>query len=146
MNDPHVVALLYSIEHDDSVDYSEARQIEHEEESFRVAVEDNGVRFELKEHYATEEAAREAVESYVSCWELEAALRERPCQFGLRYERAEIIDRNPPPPRPGVVSVSALPIRATVSISKASATVTTPKPYVKRQEVCTSRRGDRQDL
>ena len=40
MNDPHVVALLYSIGHDDSVDYSEAVRIEHEEEPFRVTIED----------------------------------------------------------------------------------------------------------
>ena len=129
MNDPHVVALLYSIEHDRSVDYSEAGRIEHEEESFRVTIEDKVVRFELKDHCAREDAAREAVESYIRCWELETALRGRPGQFNLRFDRAEIVDRNPPPRTPGVVSLSALPIRATVSISKASATVTTPKPY-----------------
>ena len=58
MNDPHVVALLYSIQHDDSVDYSEAGKIEHEDESYRVTVEDKAVRLELKEHYAMEDTAR----------------------------------------------------------------------------------------
>lgn len=129
MNDPHVVALLYRIEHDNSVDYSEAKRIEYEEGLFCVTVEDNGVRFELKDHYATENAARDMVESYVLCWELEAALREQPGQFKLRYNRAEIIDRNPPPPETGEVRISALPIKGTVSISRPSATVTTPKPY-----------------
>lgn len=128
MNDPHVVALLYSIEHDDSVDYSEARQIEHEEEPFRVTIEDKVVRFELKDHYAREDAAREAVESYIRCWELETALRGRPGQFNLRFDRAEIVDRNPPPPTPGVVNISAH-IRAGVPTVRATVTVTTPKPY-----------------
>ena len=128
MNDPHVVALLYRVEHDDSVDYSEAGRIEHEEESFRVKVEDNDVRLELKDHCATEDAARDMVESYVRCWELEAALRGQPGQFNLRYDRAEIIDRNPPPPTPGVVNISAH-FRAGVPEFRVAVTVTTPKPY-----------------
>ena len=128
MNDPHVVALLYSIEHDSSVDYSEAGRIEHEEEPFRVTIEDKVVRFELKDHYAREDAAREAVESYIRCWELDTALRGRPGQFNLKFDRAEIVDRNPPPPTPGVVNISAH-IRAGDATVRATVTVTTPKPY-----------------
>ncbi len=36
MNDPHVVALNYSIKHDSSVDYSTALPLDHEEEAFRI--------------------------------------------------------------------------------------------------------------
>ena len=128
MNDPHVVALLYRIEHDDSVDYSDAERIEHEEESFCVTVEDNDVRFELKDHYATEDAARNMVESYVRCWEMETALRGQPGQFNLRYDRAEIIDRNPPLPTPGVIGLSGQ-ISTGVATVQATLTVTTRKPY-----------------
>ena len=128
MNDPHVVALLYSIEHDSSVDYSEAGRIEHEEEPFRVTIEDKVVRFELKDHYAREDAAREAVESYIRCWELETALRGRPGQFNLRFDRAEIVDRNPPPPTPGVVDIS-MHARTGMPTVRIAPTVTTPKPY-----------------
>ena len=128
MNDPHVVALLYSIQHDDSVDYSEAGKIEHEDESYRVTVEDKAVRLELKEHYAMEDTAREAVDSYVRCWEMGAALRERPGQFKLRYERAEIIDRKPPPPTPGVVNISAHFNLGELTF-EANVRVRSPKPY-----------------
>ena len=57
MNDPHVVALIYRVEHGNSVDYREAQPLIREEQAFRVAVKDNQVRFELKDHYGTKGCA-----------------------------------------------------------------------------------------
>ena len=105
MNDPHVVALLYSVEHDASVDYSEAQPLDCDHERFRIGVRDKQVRLELKEHYATEDAARNAVERYIRAWELEAGLCGQPGRFNLRFQRAEIVDRNPPPPTPGLIEM-----------------------------------------
>ena len=34
MNDPHVVALIYQIEHGHAVDYGEAKSMDHEEPDF----------------------------------------------------------------------------------------------------------------
>ena len=68
MNDPHVVALLYNIEHSPSVDYSKAEPIDHEETDFRVKAEKDQVRFEFKKHYAMEDAARKAIEGYIRSW------------------------------------------------------------------------------
>ena len=106
MNDPHVVALIYSIEHGDGIDYSRAAPFDHEEDGFRIKVDDQEVRLELRYHYATEAAARQAVDRYIRSWELDAGLRGRPGQFTLRFARAEIEDRAPPPPTPGVVTAS----------------------------------------
>ena len=50
MNDPHVVALIYRVEHGNSVDYREAEPLTREEPAFRVDVKDNQARFELKAH------------------------------------------------------------------------------------------------
>ena len=36
MNDPHVVALVYSIEHDSSVKYDDALTIEREDPGFSI--------------------------------------------------------------------------------------------------------------
>ena len=103
MNDPHVVALEYRIEHGpDVIDWSRAAALDKEEDSFRVMAENGRVRFELKEHYASEEAARFAVEAdYIPNWELVAGLARGPNAFALRFDRSEIVDRNPPsgPPR-----------------------------------------------
>ena len=117
MNDPHVVALLYSIEHDSTVKYDEALPIEHEEDTFRIKISDKQVRIELREHYATADATLTAVGPYIRSWELGAALDERPGQFRLKFQRSEIIDRNQPPADPREARLSALPLTAQTTLS-----------------------------
>ncbi len=120
MNDPHVVALHYRIDHGDAIDYSEAEPLDREESRFRLRVEDRKVKFELKEHFATEEQAREALTKYIRVWEFDATLKYgNSDSFRLVFEKAEIIDRNP---TPGEVRISGrLEIKAAVG----SATLTT---------------------
>ena len=108
MNDPHVVALLYIIEHGRSVDYSKAKPVDHEEAGFRVKITNRQMRFEFKEHYATEDAARKAIEDYVRAWEFSACLANGPDSFKLKFDYAQIEDRNP---TPGVLTVNARPVR-----------------------------------
>ena len=98
MNDPHVVALHYTVEHGNSVRYQNACPLSLETPEFHLTLEDNNVRFVLKEQYADEDEARKASEPFVRCWEFVAGLRSGPGQFKLRYERAEIVDQNPSPP------------------------------------------------
>ena len=125
MNDPHVIAVIYEIEHASSVDYSEAEPVDHEEERFRVRIEDKHVRLEMKEHHATEEAARKVVEPYIRSWELDEALKHRPGSFNLEFARPEIVDRNP---TPGVVELAATLVGGAAT---GGFTLTVHKPYPK---------------
>ena len=102
MNDPHVVALIYRVEHSKSVDYREAKPLRVEESAFRVKVRGNRARVELKDHYATEADARAAIAAYIQCWTFAACLNRGPNAFRLCFERSEIEDRNP---TPGVADV-----------------------------------------
>ena len=61
MNDPHVEALIYLIEHDSTVSYEDAKPIEIDRQDFCLKVEDGRARFEFKEHYATAGEARAAL-------------------------------------------------------------------------------------
>ena len=106
MNDPHVVALFYNIEHGPSVDYREAEPRDYEEENFSVQIEDRKICFAMKVHYATEEDAREAVREYISRWEFDGGLRRGPDRFKLVYQNARIVDRNPSPTPDGSVRLS----------------------------------------
>jgi hypothetical protein len=54
----------------------------------------------MKEHFADEEAARRAVESYLEAWKTHAGLEFEPDVLDFRYLNAEIIDRDP---EPGVI-------------------------------------------
>ena len=120
MNDPHVAALIYKIEHGPSVDYRKAESIDHEEAEFRVKIANEEVRFEFKEHYATEDAARKAIEDYIRVWEFGAGLENGPSCFKLKFDHAQIEDRNP---TPGGLELHAQPLRFDMMLSKAILTV-----------------------
>ena len=127
MNDPHVVALIYGIEHDASVDYGEAEPFVREEPAFRLEVKDKKARFELKDHYAEESTARKSIEEYIRVWEFDACLNNGPDSFKLRFDRAEIEDRNP---TPGEVSfhISSTLSAPTSSVSLTRRLPTYPSP------------------
>ena len=97
MNDPHVVALIYRVEHGDSADYSQAQPLVLEEPTFRLEVKDKEARFELKDPYATATGARKAIEPYIRNWEFNTCLDRQPDSFRLKFVGAEITDRNPLP-------------------------------------------------
>jgi len=101
MNDPEVVALIYKIEHANSVSYEKAPPLRYSDSpEFDLTVEDNTARFEFKKFYATEDEALEAVEPFVKHWEFESTLQGGPSNFSLRYTNAAIIDRDPSPSEP----------------------------------------------
>lgn len=112
MNDPHVVALNYRIEHHSSVDYDAASPVDHSENAFEIHVERNNVRFAMKRHHVTTLEALEAVEGYIRAWEHLAALQYGPNEFKLVFDGAEIEDRDP---TPGVVYV---PVHDRVSVNE----------------------------
>lgn len=104
MNKPHVKAIRYFIKHDDSVDYSDAEPLVHDDPLFCIRAEKRNVVLEPKRHYSTEQKARSAAEGFVRRWEFEAALKARSGTFRLVYERFDIIDLDPSPLPPGVVN------------------------------------------
>ena len=112
MNDPHVKAIHYLIDHDDSVDYRDVAPLDFEDDLFHIKAEKLEVVFEPKNHYATAAEATGAVVGLVRRWEFDAALRARSSEFRLVYAGADIIDRNPPPPPPGVVNLGPITFRA----------------------------------
>ena len=120
MNDPHVVALEYRIEHGPVIDWSRAAPLNLEEDRFHVRAENGRVRFNLKEHYASEDEARLAVEAnYIPNWEFHVGLVRGPNAFRLRFDRAEIVDRNPSPGPPTLSArVSLGPITAQADLAR----------------------------
>ena len=126
MNDPCVVALHYHIGHESSVDYSKAEPVDHEEEGFRVRIEEDRACFVMKDDHPTVDSAMEVVNSYISNWELDAALTSKPNEFKLKFARPEIVDRNP---TPGEHRVSADPVSWEFTTSVP--TVTRGRPYPK---------------
>ena len=97
MNDPHVEALHYWVEHDGSVDYSKAQPFEYEFREFWVRLENRKVTVRPKGHYASEDEAKAGVESFIRDWEFDAAVESGSTRFALKYSYADIFDRSPDP-------------------------------------------------
>ena len=119
MNDPHVAVLIYKIEHGDSIDYSKAKPLDHEEAGFRVKITNGQVCFKFKDHHASVDEAREAIGNYIRSWELDAGLREGPNRFKLKFDQSQIEDRNP---TPGAVSIGT-PVRFSFTLSEPTVTL-----------------------
>ena len=126
MNDPRIVALHYRIEHESSVDYSKAGPVDHEEKGFRIRIEECRVCFEMKDDHPTVDSALEVVNSYISNWELDAALTSKPGEFKLRFDRSEIVDRKPTPGNHSIVADKIF-----WEFSTSVPTVTKGRPYPK---------------
>ena len=94
---PHVVALIYRVEHGDAVDYSRAEPLVREEPAFRLEVKEKQARFELREQYATVAEVRQAIQTCIDKWQFDAGLERGPEFFGLQFDTAEIKERNPTP-------------------------------------------------
>ena len=118
MNDPHVVSLLYRIDHDSSVDYSEAKPVEDAQTEFDVRVQDDEVEFTMRVHCASVKESRAIVDPYIRLWEFETSLERGRNSFNLRFVRPHIVDRNP---ESDAISVAAHvelgPLQATVSVT-----------------------------
>ena len=98
MRDPHVVALRYRLVTGNRVKFENPPPVEQETERFRMRLADGIVTFEMKEHFSSEEKARQEVGPLLSAWEVQTGLEFGPHQVRFGFEGAEIIDRNPPPP------------------------------------------------
>ena len=120
---PCVKALHYMVEHDPSIDYSRAEPLFRQEPSFDVSVQDEKVCFTMREHHATEEEALDAVSAYIAAWEFEAGLKHGPNRFCLRFEYADIEDRDP---TTGKVSLRPRPVRFHITTGKVQVTVGEP--------------------
>ena len=104
MNDPHVVALVYRIEHDESIDYARAATLCHDDPRFQLRVEDGKARFQMRAHFPTITEADEALAEFRRTWEFSAQLKHGPGSFRLVLDRGacEIVDRNPTPNHIGI--------------------------------------------
>jgi hypothetical protein len=98
MNDPHVQALLYRVEHSPTFNYEKARPLECDMAEFHIRIENDQATAKPKQHFATAKEAQKVVEPFLRAWELDAALtHDSPDVLRFVYLRSEIIDRNPPP-------------------------------------------------
>jgi len=108
MNDPHVVRILYRIRHSDSIDYDNAKPLDHKERDFAIRIEDNDANIEMLTHFATEKDALAVVEPFLRTWELHNELNRGHDNLQFVFMSSIVIDRKPTRPVIELQSISSL--------------------------------------
>jgi hypothetical protein len=110
MRDPHVVALYYRLATldyqsnaylpeptDTSVSFENPQPCEAETDLCTLHLAEGLLTCTMKVHYASPDAARKAVDPLLQAWELDDALERGRREIHFVFEKATVIDRNPPP-------------------------------------------------
>jgi hypothetical protein len=97
MRDPHVESLRYRLTTSSSTTFDAPPPVPVEKDDFRAELRDGILTVEMKQHCASIDAAREAVDGFLRAWEIDVALRLGPGEFQFVYQDAHVVDRDPPP-------------------------------------------------
>jgi hypothetical protein len=108
MRDPHVVALRYRLETDSSLIFDNPLPRNHDTDEFTLCLAEGVLTCTMTMHYATATEARAVVDPFLWAWELDEALRQGHRVLWFTFDKAEIIDRDPPPPGTHLV-ISTIP-------------------------------------
>ena len=98
MRDPHVVSLRYCLETDPSLIFDKPPPLERETDQVTLRLAEDMLTCKMKVHYATAAAARAVVDPLLRAWELDVALFHGKQVMHFAYQKAEVIDLDPPPP------------------------------------------------
>ena len=98
MNDPHVERLHYRIETGETVAFENPPDVSWETPNCTITLSGGEAVVAMKTHLATEQAARAVVDPLMRGYELHAAILGGGLpEVTLKFVRADIVDRNPPP-------------------------------------------------
>jgi hypothetical protein len=107
MRDPHVFSLHYRLETGPQLAFNDPPPVEKETDAFSLRLANGQLRIEMKDHFATAEAARLEVEPFLRSWEIATALQHGANAIRFVFERAEMRDREPSPPGASVIQPMA---------------------------------------
>lgn len=113
MRDPHVLALYYTLETGPHLAFHDPPPVGRETESFKLHLDNGQLLVAMKDHFATEDEARQEVQQYLRSWEIATDLKDGPGAMHFQFERSEVIDHNPPPPGTGELQAQSAHIAAT---------------------------------
>jgi hypothetical protein len=117
MRDLHVARLRYRLVPDEAISFDRPPPVERQTEAFHMRLADEVATFDMVEHHASEESARQSVEPFLRAWELDAALRSGRPEIGFVFQDSEIVDRDPPPPGTGQVIYAKAAMAAAAALT-----------------------------
>jgi len=127
MRDPHVNSLRYNVSPEEGISYSDPEPLSFANHLGTFELSNNTLVVFPVEHFSIEDDARRALDPFLQAWEIETDLSSRVGMIRFKYDRAEMIDRDPPPPgSPKKINVTG---KATISVvgCRSSALITSNK-------------------
>jgi hypothetical protein len=122
MRDPHVVRLHFTIGSEEGTAYRDPLPFSFSNAFGKFEILGKALTVEPAVHFATEKEARDGVEPFLRSWEIDADLRFSLGTIRFAFDRAEIIDRDPPSPGSHVLMAGAA--RMTMTGHPATLTLT----------------------
>jgi hypothetical protein len=98
MRDPHVASLTYLAIPSETASFDQVPPLEGTIGGSKFFLGDGKLRIEPTIHFPGIEQARNYVDPLLESWEIDIALRFGNPELSFKYETAEVLDRNPPPP------------------------------------------------
>lgn len=109
MRDPHVQTIDYVVGSGEGISYSDPQPVSFVNHLGAFELVDGKLSITPAEHFPDEEEARRAIDPFLRDWEMDADLRVNLGMIRFTFERAELIDRNPPPPgSPHVIQLKGI--------------------------------------
>lgn len=98
MRDPHVQEMHYVAGAGEGITYSDPQPVSFVNHLGVFDLLDGKLSITPVEHFPNEGEARRAIDPFLRDWEMDADLRINLGMIRFTFERAELIDRDPPPP------------------------------------------------
>ena len=112
MRDPHVQRLHYEVSSGEGISYRDPKPVTFSHHLGDFELRDGRLSIALVEHFASEDDARQEIDPFLQAWRIEADLTSNVGMIRFKFDRADVIDRDPPPPgAPQVVRVKPAMLR-----------------------------------
>lgn len=98
MRDPHVEALYFGVSSAEDISYENPEPLPFSNHLGDFCLADGVLKVVPSEHFCTGREASEAIEGFLRSWEIESDLKLNLGTIRFTYTRADLVDRNPPPP------------------------------------------------
>lgn len=97
MRDPHVQTVHYEITSGEDISYRDPPPLSFSNHLGTFDVADNKLGVTPVEHFSDETGAREAIDPFLRAWEIDADLNRNVGMIRFKFDRVDIVDRDPPP-------------------------------------------------
>ena len=101
MRDPHVTRVYFTVGSDEGISYKNPAPLSFSHHIGKFNLVNGRLKIEPSWHFANVEQARRIIEPFLWAWEIKTDLTGNWGEIRFKFDRLELVDRDPPPPGAG---------------------------------------------